>query len=315
VLLSAMRHWNGHALCITQCGVLVGTKRIIGIRCAHVQGPLLVTASKGWISKYEEEAPAVPIEVGDDGLPVGIFERHKLSPRKTARTVAHQQHLDSWRLSELRNFRQQQQQREEKEAATAAGSVNAEVHIDDAQAGTSKLAAQQALQPSSKAADECQVTDVAAVTAAAADSAVQSMFSRHSMQIEKSRQRPSLHSAGGPVLRPIPQHFHATPVCVIPTSMAPVRAESEMAPRAAAGGNSHFDGNFKIEENLWSGVGGFGRNGRSKAPSSSAALQTPRCLRHKEQCAYLPICLAWSAFTSVMRDSECCASTRSWPFP
>ena len=39
---------------------------------------------------------------------------------------------------------------------------------------------------------------------------------------------------------------------------------------AVAGGKPGF------EENLWAGIGGFGRNGRGKAPKSAAALQTPR---------------------------------------
>lgn len=31
-----------------------------------------------------------------------------------------------------------------------------------------------------------------------------------------------------------------------------------------------------LEQNLWGGIGGWGRNGRSKSPCSSAVLQTPR---------------------------------------
>jgi len=47
-----------------------------------------------------------------------------------------------------------------------------------------------------------------------------------------------------------------------------------------AGDTAEFGGKVKLEENIWGGLGGFGRNGRSKAPGSSAALQTPRPIRY-----------------------------------
>ena len=264
-----------------------------------VQVPLLSTVSQAqrWVSKYEEEAPEVTVEVGDDGLPVGVFERHKLSPRKTAGTVTHQQHLDSWRLSELRTFRQQQKKQEEEEQAGDAG-VTADAEsvrgamqddddVDDAQAAASTSAAvsvQHAVQPNRKLTADCKVADIAASTAAAADSAVQRMFSKHSVhgtQLKQLQHRTSLHSAQGPLLQHRLLHLYMQPVFSIPTTAALPTDESEMAPNSAVAGESaEFGGKVKLEENIWGGLGGFGRNGRSKAPGSSAALQTPRPKRY-----------------------------------
>ncbi|DBA68731.1 TPA: hypothetical protein ACH3X2_013428 [Trebouxia sp. C0005] len=213
--------------------------------------PLPASASQAqrWVSKYEEEAPEVTVEVGDDGLPVGVFERHKLSPRKTAGTVTHQQHLDAWRLSELRTFRQQQKKQEEEEQAGSGGvtadaeSVCGATHGDDddeaqtAAITPAAVSVRHAVQPSRKLTADCKLADIAASTAAAAGSAVQRMFT-------------------------------------LPT------VESEMAPNSAVAGEStEFGGRVKLEENIWGGLGGFGKNGRSKAASSSAALQTPRPMR------------------------------------
>ena len=262
-----------------------------------MQVPLLATVSQAqrWVSKYEEEAPEVTVEVGDDGLPVGVFERHKLSPRKTAVTVTHQQHLDSWRLSELRTFRQQQKKQEEGEQAGNAGvaadaeSVRGAMHDndDDAQAAASTSAAvptRHAVHPSRKLTNDCKVADIAASTAAAADSAVQRMFSKHSVhstQLKQLQHRTSLHSAKGPLLQHRLLYPHTPPAFSIPTTAALPTVESQMAPNSAVAGESaEFGGKVKLEENIWGGLGGFGRNGRSKAPGSSAALQTPRPKRY-----------------------------------
>lgn len=262
-----------------------------------VQVPLLATVSQAqrWVSKYEEEAPEVTVEMGEDGLPVGVFARHKLSPRKTAGTVTHQQHLDSWRLSELRTFRQQQKKQEEEEQAGNAGVVaDAESvrgamhdHDDDAQAAASTSVAvsvRHAVQPSRKLTADCKVADIAASTAAAADSAVQRMFSKHSVhstQLKQLQHRTSLHSAKGPLLQHRLLHAYTQPAFSIPTTAALPTVESEMAPNSTAAGESaEFGGKVKLEENIWGGLGGFGRNGRSKAPGSSLALQTPRPKRY-----------------------------------
>ncbi len=255
--------------------------------------PLLATVSQAqrWVSKYEEEAPEVTVEVGDDGLPVGVFERHKLSPRKTAGTVTHQQHLDSWRLSELHTFRQQQKKQEEEEQAEIAGltadaeSVRDTMHDDDvAQAAASTSAAvlvQHAMQPSRKLTADCKVADIAASTAAAADSAVQRMFSKHSVHSMQLKHRTSLHSANGSLLQYRLLYPHMQPAFSIPTTAAPPTVESQMTPNSAVAGESaELNEKVKLEENLWGGLGGFGRNGRSKAPGSSAALQTPRPIRY-----------------------------------
>ena len=259
-----------------------------------LQVPLLATVSQAqrWVSKYEEEAPEVTVEVGDDGLPVGVFERHRLSPRKTAETVTHQQHLDSWRLSELRTFRQQQKQQEEEEQARKAGvdadaeSVCDAMHDngDDAQAAASTSAAvsvRHAVQPSAKLTADCMVADIAGSTAAAADSAVQRMFSKHSVHSTQLKHRTSLHSAKGSLLQHRLLYQHMQPAFSIPTTAAPPPVESEMAPNSAVAGESaEFGGKVKMEENIWGGLGGFGRKGCSKAPGSSAALQTPRPSRY-----------------------------------
>ncbi|DBA80849.1 TPA: hypothetical protein ACH3X1_008063 [Trebouxia sp. C0004] len=253
--------------------------------------PLLATESQAqrWVSKYEEEAPEVTVEVGGDGLPVGVFERHKLSPRKIAVTVTHQQHLDSWRLSELRAFRQQKNQEEEEQTGNAGVVADAEFVLgamhddDDAQADASTSAAVsvgRAVQMSRKLTADCKVADIAASTAAAADSAVQRMFSKHSvhsMQFEQLQHRTSLHSAKGPLLQHRLLYPYMQPAFSIPTTAALPTVESEMALNSAVAGESaEFGGKGKLEENIWGGLGGFGRNGRSKAPGSSAALQTPR---------------------------------------
>ncbi len=259
-----------------------------------VQVPLLSTVSQAqrWVSKYEEEAPEVTVEMGDDGLPVGVFKRHRLSPRKTAGTVTHQQHLDSWRLSELHTFRQQQKQQEEEEQAGNAGvaadaeSVRDTMRDDDhdAQAAASTSAAvsvQHAMQPSRKLTADCKVADIAASTAAAADSAVQRMFSKHSEHSTQLKHRTSLHSAKGSLLQHRVLYPHMQPAFSIPTTVAPPTVESQMAPNSAVAKESaEFGGKVKLEENIWGGLGGFGRNGRSKAPGSSAALQTPRPIRY-----------------------------------
>lgn len=262
-----------------------------------VQVPLLATVSQAqrWVSKYEEEAPEVTVEMGEDGLPVGVFARHKLSPRKTAGTVTHQQHLDSWRLSELRTFRQQQKKQEEEEQTGNTGVVaDAESvrgamhdHDDDAQAAASTSVAvsvRHAVQPSRKLTADCKVADIAASTAAAADSAVQRMFSKHSVhstQLKQLQHRTSLHSAKGPLLQHRLLHAYTQPAFSIPTTAALPTVESEMAPNSTAAGESpNFGGKVKLEENIWGGLGGFGRNGRSKAPGSSLALQTPRPKRY-----------------------------------
>ena len=241
-----------------------------------------------WISKYEEEQPEVTVEIGDDGLPVEVFERHKLSPRKSARVVTHQQRLDSWRLLELVTFRQQQQQKQqqEKEQPGSAGDVSGEnlisstVHASDLKAASSTSAAAGKL--NSKSVNECRVQDVATTRAATADSAVQRMFSGHSMQHGKLRQRGSLHVAKSLSVQPRSlQQSCPEAAFVIPTTVSFTRAEPEMAPKAAmAGDSAGFGGRAKPEENLWGGVGGFGRNGRSKGPGSSTALQTPRPIRY-----------------------------------
>ena len=258
----------------------------------EMQVPLLATVSQAqrWVSKYEEEAPEVTVEVGDDGLPVGVFERHKLSPKKTAVTVTHQQHLDSWRLSELRMFRQQQEEQAGNAGVAAdAESVRGAMHDndDDAQAAASTSAAvsmQHAVHPSRKLTADCKVADIAASTAAAADSAVQRMFSKHSVhstQLKQLQHRTSLHSAKGPLLQHRLLYPHMLPAFSIPTTAALPTVESQMAPNSAVAGESaEFGGKVQLDENIWGGLGGFGRNGRSKAPGSSAALQTPRPKRY-----------------------------------
>lgn len=263
-----------------------------------VQVPLPASASQAqrWVSKYEEEAPEVTVEVGDDGLPVGVFERHKLSPRKTAGTVTHQQHLDAWRLSELRTFRQQQKKQEEEEQAGSGGvtadaeSVCGATHGDDddeaqtAAITPAAVSVRHAVQPSRKLTADCKLADIAASTAAAAGSAVQRMFSKHSMhstQLKQPQHRTSLHSAKGPLLQHRSLHSCMQPAFSIPTTAALPTVESEMAPNSAVAGEStEFGGRVKLEENIWGGLGGFGKNGRSKAASSSAALQTPRPMRY-----------------------------------
>lgn len=282
-----------------------------------MQVPLLTTVSKAqhWALKCEHEALDVTVEVGDDGLPVGVFERHRLSPRKAAlAAVTHQQHLDSWRLSELRTFRLQQEKREAEEEARNAGAA-----IDEAcdssgpamassvQARTSITAATAAMQHAllnSKSAvlADCEIADMAAARTAAADSAVQSMFSRHSMPFEKPRQKPGLRIASRHPLFPRLQHCHTSPAFIIPTTVDLVRDASEKAPKAPLAGLPGVDGKLSLEENLWGGLGGFGRNGRSKGPSSSAALQTPRLQVYKER--YVPLLAAlsnciWCCLTSI----------------
>ena len=83
------------------------------------------------------------VAIGDDGLPVDVFERHNLSPRKSAAApVTHQQHLDSFRLTELRTFRehQQQQQRQQEQEATvlvSEPSASSQPHLSSAKVGAS----------------------------------------------------------------------------------------------------------------------------------------------------------------------------------
>lgn len=262
-----------------------------------------------WISKYEEEQPEVTVEIGDDGLPVEVFERHKLSPRKSAREVSHQQRLDSWRLLELVTFRQQQQQKQqqEQEQLGSAGGVGGEnlvsgtVHVGDSQAASSTSAAAGKL--NSKFVHECKVSDVATTRAATADSAVQRMFSGHSMQHGRLQQRGSLHVAKSLSAQPRQlQQSCPEAAFVIPTTVLFTRAEPEMAPKAAVAGSFRgFSGKAKLEENLWGGVGGFGRNGRSRGPGSSTALQTPRPVRY---CC--PQDLLRRSTTAVLRQNLSC---------
>ena len=90
------------------------------------------------------------VAIGDDGLPVGVFERHNLSPRKSAAApVTHQQHLDSFRLTELRTFRehqqQKQQQRQQEQEATvlvSEPSASSQPHLSSAKIGASSVARQ-----------------------------------------------------------------------------------------------------------------------------------------------------------------------------
>ena len=242
---------------------------------------LLATASKvqALSARHAEGIPDVSVEVGDDGLPLGVFERHNLSPRRSARVVTHQQHLDSWRLTELRTFRQQQRgkEQEEEEKVLAAGSYGARLDADCASANkldsvVPRVASPGAVQLQRKLTAECMVADSAASSSAAADSAVQSLFNKQKMPFKQSRKRPSMHSTSH-ALNSWPQHNRSTPT----TSFHAKTAAIQVQPGMAAVARSQLDKrSATLEENLWAGFGGFGRNGRCRDAGSTAALQTPR---------------------------------------
>lgn len=252
-----------------------------------VQGLLLATPSKvqSWASKHAAEAPDPSVEVGDDGLPLGVFQRHSLSPRKTAGIPTHQQHLDSWRLTELRTFRQQQTQkeREAEERAAAAGSTDAKLQFIDHSSdheriidlsGVAAPVVPAAIQLQRKLTAECTVADNA--PRRTAESAVQGLFRVHQMPFKKPRKRPSMHSVHCPAL-PTQMHWHSSGVAFrIPTTADKIEEESSMAPRHALAGSCNAGGQGAVEQNLWAGIGAFGRNGRCRDASSIAALQTPR---------------------------------------
>ena len=252
-----------------------------------VQGPRLAVPSKVqvWATKRAAEAPDPAVEVGDDGLPLGVFERHSLSPRTTIGIPTHQQHLDSWRLTELRTFRQQQAQneRDAEERATAADSDGAKLQSTNQASGDQLVVGQPrvaaavgpaAVQLQRKLTAECTIADSAPPTAA--ESAVQNLFRANQVPFKKPRKRPSMHSVRCPALPPrIPRHSSGPAFC-IPTNVGKVEEGSSVTPRRALAGCCNAGGQGALEENLWAGVGGFGRNGRCRHANSTAALQTPR---------------------------------------
>lgn len=142
---------------------------------------------------HAEGESIIAVAIGDDGLPVGVFERHNLSPRKCAAApVTHQQHLDSFRLTELRTFREHQQQKQqrrqqEQEATVLVSepSASSQPHLSNAKVGAS-IARQGATE-----ADAKQLQSMQSVQSA------QSMQSVHSMQSSISLQRgPGMLTAG-----------------------------------------------------------------------------------------------------------------------
>lgn len=252
-----------------------------------MQGPLVATPSKAqaWASQHAAEAAEPPIEVGDDGLPLGVFERHSLSPRKTTEILTHQQHLDSWRLTELRTFRRQQAQleREAEERSVAAKSDGAKLQLTDHAGGeepgsgllgVTKAAGPAAVQLQRKLTVDHMVADSAATSSA--ESAVQGLFSVHQLPSKRPRKRPSMHSVRCPALPAWTQQDSRAPAFSIPTTLENVEDLSSMAPGHALAGSCSAGGKQVVEENLWAGIGGFGRNGRCRDASSTAALQTPR---------------------------------------
>ena len=252
-----------------------------------VQGPLLATPSKvqAWASKHAAEAPDPSVEIGDDGLPLGVFERHRLSPRKTAGIPTHMQHLDSWRLTELRTFKQQQAQkeREAEERATAADSAGAKLPLTDHASGEQPVnglpgvataVGPAAVQLQRKLTAECMIADCAPPRAA--ESAMQNLFSVQQLPFKKPRKRPSMHNVRCAAL-PAPIHRHSSgPAFCIPTTADKIQEKSSTVPWHAPAGSCDAGGKGALEENLWAGIGGFGRNGRCRDASSTAALQTPR---------------------------------------
>lgn len=255
-----------------------------------MQGALLAIPSKAqdWGSKHAAEAAERSIEVGDDGLPLGVFERHSLSPRKTAEIPSHQQHLDSWRLTELRTFRRQQAQleREAEERSAAAESDGAKLQLTDHAGseepgsglpGITKAAGPAAVQLQRKLTVDHMVADSAATNSA--ESAVQGLFSLHQRPTKKPRKRPSMHSMHCPALPAWIQNDSRGPAFSIPTTVDKVEDQSSMVLRHALAGKCSSGGKQVVEENLWAGIGGFGRNGRCRDASSTAALQTPRIKR------------------------------------
>lgn len=249
--------------------------------CGSVQGPLpgLPCKPQAWASKYSTEPPRSLVEVGDDGVPLGVFERHSLSPRRSSGTAAPQCHLDSWRLTELRTFRQQQRQKEERETdeRAAVADMNgamlqvdrAEMHMPvDRVPGVAAAAARSpSVQLQRKLTAECMVAEGNAATAG--DSAMQGLVSMHSVPFKMPRNRPSMHSVHCPAL-PAWLRRRSSPAFSIPTSIKP---SGDQADRGALAGSCSPGGKGNLEENVWAGIGGLGRNGRS---SSIAALQTPR---------------------------------------
>lgn len=249
--------------------VLVGT----------LQGPLLGMAPshQAWASKYATEPPRPPVKVGDDGVPLGVFERHNLSPQRLPRTAAIRNHLDSWQLTELRTFRQQQAQkeREAEERAAAADTNGAKLRMDHADGdspvskvlGAAAAAKRPSLQLQRKLTADCMVADGAA--APAGESAMQALISMQEVPFKGPHKRPSMHSVQCPVL-PAGLLRRSSPAFSIPTAIQTCEGQ---APKSALVGSTSLGGKGTLEENVWAGIGGRGRNGRS---SSIAALQTPR---------------------------------------
>lgn len=252
-----------------------------------LQVPLLATASKAQVlsSRHAEGNPDVSIEVGDDGLPLGVFERHSLSPRKSARVVTHQEHLDSWRLTELRTFRQQQRdkEQEEEEKALAAGSDGAKLDADGADGsrlgsvvpGVAGAASPGAVQLQRKLTADSLIADGAASSSAAAESAMQGLFKKQKTPFKMPRKRPSMHSTRH-ALNPWLQHDSRIQTFPVPAKSAVSQAQPRLAPKDAMAPSQSGNGRLSQEEHIWAGVGGFGRNGRCRDANSIAALQTPR---------------------------------------
>lgn len=244
-----------------------------------MQGPLLGMPfnHQAWASKYATQPPRSPVKVGDDGVPMGVFERHSLSPQRTPRTATVQNHLDSWRLTELRTFRHQQAQKEQEaeERAAAADTNGAKLQMgradsDSAVSNVPRVAAaakRSSLQLQRKLTADCMVADSTA--APAGESAMQALISVQEVPFKGPRKRPSMHSMQCPAL-PAGLLHRSSPAFSIPTTIQP---SNDQAPRRASVGNASCGGKGTLEENIWAGLGGCGRNGRS---SSIAALQTPR---------------------------------------
>ena len=150
---------------------------------------------------------------------------------------------------------------------------------------------------------------------ATADAAVQSMFKASSLQTEGLVQRcPSLHSSKASLPLQCITTF-VNPAFYIPTTvsatsnLSSLQQTTDLTPghhsalrvnpnaqrtlnqsstvagvgkvvgiQHAAGAAASMSGKQGLEENLWAGIGGFGRNGRSRNAASTAALQTPRPL-------------------------------------
>lgn len=239
--------------------------------------------AQAWASKHAAEAAEPSVEVGDDGLPLGVFERHSLSPRKAAEIPSHQQHLDSWRLTELRTFRRQQAQleREAEERSAAAKSDGTKLQLTDHAggdkpgSGVTKAAGPAAVQLQRKLTVDPMVADNAVTSSA--ESAVQGLSSIQQLPFKRPRRRPSMHSVHCPALPAWTQHDSRGPAFSIPTTTVDkVEGRSSMASRHALAGSCSSGGKQVLEENLWAGIGGFGRNGRCRDASRTAALQTPR---------------------------------------